>query len=101
MWPRCTVRESSSQESGFSAWLATDDGGTMFQPTAGAEASGWKRTDSIYCPEPEVRTPLRRVRLPTSGSKGALESYACCCPFDSEVRMRVCCKVLRTSESGR
>jgi len=59
----------------------------------GGFAAGW-------CPEPEVRTPLPRVRLRTSGSKGHQSHKSCSCPFDSEVRMRVCRKDLRTSESG-
>ena len=54
----------------------------------------------LECPEPEVRTPLPRVRLRTSGSKGALRIIELLVSLDSEVRMRVCRKCLRTSESG-
>src|SRR4029077_10668878 len=45
------------------------------------------RSNRCQCPEPEARMPMPRVRLRTSGSKGALESQICQCPFDSEVRV--------------
>src|SRR6266850_1164128 len=37
-----------------------------------------------WCPEPEVRTIMPRVRLRTSGSKGALESKSASVPMISK-----------------
>src|SRR5262249_9068467 len=38
---------------------------------------------ALVPPNPKFAHTVPRVRLRTSGSKGALESYACQCPFDS------------------
>src|ERR1700726_3294653 len=43
---------------------------------------------------------LRQAHEGTSNRKAALESYACWCPFASEVRVRGCRYVSRTSEAG-
>src|SRR5437763_14479860 len=43
---------------------------------------------------------LPQARLGTSNRKAALEPYTCECPFASEVRVRGCCHVSRTSEAG-
>ena len=43
---------------------------------------------------------LPRTRPGTSNRKAALEAFICQYPFDSEVRIRGCRTVMRTSESG-
>src|SRR5262245_62237898 len=72
-------------------------------PEIGSFLSGisLRASDRLYqCPEPEVRAPMPRVRLRTSGSKGALEIIDLLVSRDSEVRMRVSRGGLRPSESG-
>src|SRR4051812_5807942 len=68
-----------------------------------ATISGLSRSGKTrrQCAEPEVRTPVPRVRSANFGFKGALGTYTRSCPFDSEVRIGGCRKVLRTSELGR
>jgi hypothetical protein len=43
---------------------------------------------------------LQQTLLGTSNRKTALESWSCWCPFVSEVRVRTCRGVSRTSETG-
>jgi len=52
------------------------------------------------CPEPEVRTPLQRIRLRTSGSKGHSNHKAARVPLVLIVRMRGCGECLRTIGTG-
>src|SRR5262245_63032061 len=62
--------------------------------------AGWPAPDAASAADLKFLQRFPQIRVGTSNRKAALETHTCQCPFASEVRVRGCRHVSRTSEAG-